>query len=99
MADANYGLSSRPGWANHQTDAIPRLYSEQILKEDRLIDKQASHLGRREFLTAAATGVGLAPPASAQEAAAKPKGSGKFRVVLVGTGGRGNAQINIGEIQ
>jgi len=41
----------------------------------------------------------MALPAAAQKAAAKPKSaSGKLRVVLVGTGGRGNAQINTGEI-
>ena len=57
------------------------------------MDKQSSHLGRREFLAAAATsGVGLTlEPAAGQAAAAKPKGhSGRLRVVLVGTGGRGS---------
>ena len=40
------------------------------------MDKEASHLGRREFLAAAATtDVGMALPAAAQEAAAKAKGS------------------------
>ena len=57
------------------------------------MDKQASHLGRREFLAAAATGgVGMAlEPAANQGAAGKPKGhSGRLRVVLVGTGERGS---------
>jgi len=57
------------------------------------MNKPSSHLGRREFLAAAATGgVGAAlAPAAGQEAAAKPKGnSGRLRVVLVGTGGRGS---------
>jgi predicted dehydrogenase len=71
------------------------------------MDKPSSHLGRREFLAAAATsGVGLAlEPAAGQEAAAKPKGkSGRLRVVLVGTGGRGstawgkNLQSNYGDV-
>jgi predicted dehydrogenase len=57
------------------------------------MDKQASHLGRREFLAAAATsGVGLAlEPAAGQEGAAKPPDKrGRLRVVLVGTGSRGS---------
>ncbi|MGA3325690.1 MAG: Gfo/Idh/MocA family oxidoreductase [Terriglobia bacterium] len=54
--------------------------------------RQSSSLGRREFLAAAATSsVGLGLPAAGQEAAPKPKGnSGRRRVVLVGTGGRGS---------
>jgi predicted dehydrogenase len=71
------------------------------------MDKQSPRSGRREFLAAAATGgVGLAlGPAAGQEAAAKPKGnSGRLRVVLVGTGGRGsstwgkNLQNNFGDV-
>ena len=57
------------------------------------MDKQSSHLGRREFLAAAATsGVGLAlEPAAGQEAAAQlPGHSGRLRVALVGTGVRGS---------
>jgi predicted dehydrogenase len=57
------------------------------------MDKQSSHLGRREFLAAAATsGVGLAfEPAAGQEAAAQLSGhSGRLRVALVGTGVRGS---------
>ena len=57
------------------------------------LPEPSSNLGRREFLTAtAAGGMGLAlEPAAGQQTAAKPKGgSGKLRVVLVGTGGRGS---------
>ena len=84
-----------------------RLDSAQTPKERNPMDKQSSHLGRREFLAAAATtGVGLAlEPAAGQEAAAKPKGnSGRLRVALVGTGGRGstswgkNLQSNYGDV-
>ena len=57
------------------------------------MDKQTAHLGRREFLAAAATsGVGLAlEPAVAQTPAVKPKNNGdRLRVALVGTGSRGS---------
>jgi predicted dehydrogenase len=57
------------------------------------MDKQSLHLGRREFLAAAATsGVGMTlEPGAGQEAAAKPKKKdARLRVVLVGTGGRGS---------
>ena len=56
------------------------------------MEKQAAHLGRREFLAAAAsTGVGLAMEPATGEAAAQPQArSGRRRVVLVGTGSRGS---------
>jgi hypothetical protein len=56
------------------------------------MEKPATHFGRREFLTAAATsGVGLAMPAAGQQAAPNLKPhSGRRRVVLVGTGVRGS---------
>jgi predicted dehydrogenase len=56
------------------------------------MEKQSSHLGRREFLAAAAsTGVGLSIEPAAHGAAARPQApSGRRRVVLVGTGSRGS---------
>jgi predicted dehydrogenase len=56
------------------------------------MSKQSFHLGRREFLAAAATGgAGLTlEPAAGQGTSAKPKDSGRLRVALVGTGSRGS---------
>ena len=57
------------------------------------MERAGANLGRREFLTAAATtGVGLAiDPSAGQETGNQSRGhTGRLRVVLVGTGERGS---------
>jgi hypothetical protein len=85
---------ARRGHVDPATSELPNRERLTIEKpEAQPMDQQASHLGRREFLAAAATsGVGMAlEPAAAQEGAGRAaEKRGKLRVVLVGTGSRGS---------